>query len=80
MDAPTKVRKVTSMTASKNLLLFQSAHVLRMKKDSEQIADNMPKAEQILSNTRHSPGVSSGIRVRYRFVARRINGTYRVTI
>jgi hypothetical protein len=80
MDAPAKLIAVTSMAASNILLLFQSAHVLRTKKTSEETADSIPKPVQILSNTRHLPGVSFGIKLKYRFVARRRKGTYRVTI
>jgi hypothetical protein len=79
-DAAINVTKVDSMAASTILFLSQSTYVLRMKKHSEKMADAISRPVAILSNTRHLPGFSFGVKLRYRFVARRIKGRYRVTI
>jgi hypothetical protein len=79
-DAPTKVKKMDSMDMSKILFLFQSAYVLRMKKNSEKTTDTIPIPESISSNTWHLLELSFGLKLRYRFEVRRTKGRYRVTI
>lgn len=79
-DATIKAKKVVTMAASKNLLLFQRAYVLSMKKYSAKMTDTMPIAESTLANTLHLSGVSFGLKLIYRFVVRRIKGRYRAII
>jgi energy-converting hydrogenase Eha subunit C len=80
MDDTTTAMKVAAIVTSTNLLLFQSAYVLRTKKHSEQETDIRLKHEQILFNNWHLPEFSFGMKFMYKCPARRRKGTYRVMI
>lgn len=80
MDDATKAIDINIMDTTTILLLFHSAHVLRMKKLWEQMPNIMLKPEEMLTHVRHLPGLLYGTRHVYRFVVRSRNGIYRVRI
>lgn len=73
-------KKAESTITSMIRLLFQSAYVLRTKKNSERVSDITPEYVKILVNIGQFLGFSFCVTAKHSSKTIRINGIYRVMI